>query len=155
MEPVVFGALVFLGILLVFASMLMGQALDPVQARLQQIAVRARNLEELELQRPLSDRTLKPIIQGLSRLVGRFYPANTVKGIALNLKRAGMDQTSTEFFLGVKAFAAIVGSLGGAAIVNAVTLDGTQTLIAIPVGLFIGFKAPDFYLSSKAGKRAG
>jgi len=145
---------VSLGVLMVFYSRWVGSQLDPVQARLQQIAVRARNLEELELQRPLSERTLKPIIQGLSKLVGRFYPANTVKGIALNLKKAGMETTSTEFFLGVKAFAAIVGGLGGAALVNAITQDGTQTLIAIPVGLFIGFKAPDFYLSSKAGGRA-
>jgi tight adherence protein C len=145
---------VTLGVLLIFYSRWVGSQLDPVQARLQQIAVRARNLEELELQRPLSERTLKPIIQGLSKLVGRFYPANTVKGIALNLKKAGMESTSTEFFLGVKAFAAIVGSLGGAALVNAITNDGTQTLIAVPVGLLIGFKAPDFYLSSKAGSRA-
>jgi len=44
MEPVLFAGLVFVGVLLVFASMLMGQALDPVQARLQQIAVRPRKL---------------------------------------------------------------------------------------------------------------
>jgi tight adherence protein C len=38
--------------------------------------------------------------------------------------------------------------------VNAVTLDTTQTIIAVPIGLVVGFKAPDFYLSNKAGKRA-
>ncbi len=146
---------VMAGLVLIFYAQFEGSRLDPVQARLQQIAVRARNLEELELQRPLSERTIKPIIQGLSKLFGRFYPANTVKAIALNLKRAGMESTSTEFFLGVKAFAAIVGALGGAALVNAITTDTTQTLIAIPVGLVVGFKAPDFYLSNKAGKRAG
>jgi tight adherence protein C len=146
---------VSLGVLLIVYSRWSGSQLDPVQARLQQIAVRARNLEELELQRPLSERTVKPIIQILSRLVGRFYPANTAKGVALNLKRAGMESTSTEFFLGVKAFAAIVGGLGGSALVNAITNDGTQTIIAIPIGLFLGFKAPDFYLGNKAGKRAG
>src|SRR6266545_6567286 len=124
MEPVVFGALVFLGILLVFASMLMGQALDPVQARLQQIAVRPRSLEELELQRPLSDRTLKPIIRGLAGVLARFYPANTTKGLTLKLKRAGMETTSTEFFLGVKGFAAIVGAVGASAIMNLMTSDG-------------------------------
>jgi len=102
MEPILFAGLVFVGVILVFASMLMGQALDPVQARLQQIAVRPRTLEELELQRPLVDRTLKPIIQGLSGLVGRFYPANTARSLALKLKRAGMETTSTEFYLGVK-----------------------------------------------------
>jgi hypothetical protein len=81
---------VMLGLVLIFLAQWQGSQLDPVQARLQQIAVRPRNLEELELQKPLSERTLKPIIQGLSKLVGRFYPANTVRGIALNLKRAGM-----------------------------------------------------------------
>ncbi|MEK7285221.1 MAG: type II secretion system F family protein, partial [Chloroflexota bacterium] len=126
----------------------------PVQARLQQIAVKARNLEELELQRPLSERTIKPIIQGLARLLGRFYPANTVRGLAAKLKRAGMESTSTEFFLGVKGFAAILGAVGGSAIGNLVTSDTTRTIIALLAGLVLGFKAPDFYLGSKAGKRA-
>jgi tight adherence protein C len=153
MEPVVFGALVFLGILLVFASMLMGQALDPVQARLQQIAVRPRTLEELELQRPLSDRTLKPIIQGIAGLIGRFYPANTVRGVTIKLKRAGMENTSTEFFLGVKGFAAVVGAIAVSAIVNLLTSDITFTLLGLAGGLFFGFLAPDYYLSSKASSR--
>ena len=154
MEAALFAALMGFAIVLVVASMLVGQQLDPVQARLQQIAVRPRSLEEIELQKPLSERMLKPIIQGLSRLVGRFYPANTVRGLSVALKRAGMETTSTEFFLGVKAFAAIVGAFGGSALVNAITSDTTQTIIAVPVGLFLGFKAPDFYLSNKAGGRA-
>jgi tight adherence protein C len=155
MEAAALAGLMTLAVVLIFASMIVAQSLDPVQARLAQIAVRPRTLEELELQKPLSERTLKPIIQGLSRLVGRFYPANTVRGLAISLKRAGMETTSTEFFLGVKAFAAMVGAIGGAALVNAITLDTTQTLLAIPAGLVLGFKAPDFYLSNKAGKRAG
>jgi len=153
MEPFIFAGLVFFGVLLVFASMMMGQALDPVQARLQQIAVRPRTLEELELQRPLSDRTLKPIIQGISQLIGRFYPANTVKSIALKLKRAGMETTSTEFFLGVKGFAAVVGAIAVSSIVNLMTGDFTFTLLGLAGGVFLGFMAPDFYLSSKAGGR--
>ncbi len=153
MEPILFAGLVFLGVILIFASMLMGQALDPVQARLQQIAVRPRTLEELELQRPLSERTLKPIIRGLSGLVSRFYPANTVKGLALKLKRAGMESTSTEFFLGVKGFAAIVGALGVSSIVNLITSDLTMTVLGLVGGLFLGFMAPDYYLTSKASGR--
>ncbi len=153
MEPILFAALVFVGVLLVFASMMMGQALDPVQARLQQIAVRPRTLEELELQRPLTERTIKPIIQGISRLIGRFYPANTVKGIALKLKRAGMESTSTEFFLGVKGFAAVVGAIGVSSLVNLMTADLMMTLGGLLGGLLLGFMAPDYYLSSKAGGR--
>ena len=53
--PLVVASVVFL----VFASFLIGQQLDPVQARLQQISVRPRTLEELELQRPIAERTEK------------------------------------------------------------------------------------------------
>ena len=49
------------GVFLVFASFLVGRQLDPVQARLQQISVRPRTLEELELQRPMFERTVRPI----------------------------------------------------------------------------------------------
>src|SRR5258708_35016164 len=98
--------LVTVGILIVVLGTQMGSALDPVQARLAQIAVRPRSLEELELQRPLADRTLKPIIRGLAGLMSRFYPANTAKALTLKLKRAGMESTSTEFFLGVEGLTA-------------------------------------------------
>lgn len=140
-------------VILVIASMMMGNQLDPVQARLQQIAVRPRSLEELELQRPLSERTLKPIIQGLAALAGRFYPANTVRGVTLKLKRAGMEHVSTEFFLGVKLFAAIVGAVAGAGLANVIWLELPQTIAGFFAGIVLGFYAPDFYLSSKAGGR--
>jgi tight adherence protein C len=144
---------VFVGVLLVFVSMVMGSQLDPVQARLQQIAVRPRTLEEIELQRPLSERTLKPIIQGLSGLARRFYPANAVQGLSVKLRRAGMETTSTEFFLGVKVFASLVAAVGISAIVNLITGELLQTILGGIGGLVVGFMAPDFYLSSKAGGR--
>jgi tight adherence protein C len=146
--------LISVGIIVMVLGTQMGSALDPVQARLQQIAVRPRSLEELELQRPLADRTIKPIIRGLSGLVGRFYPANTIKSLGVKLKRAGMETTSTEFFLGVKAFAAIVGLVAGAALLNLMTSDVTQTFFGAVGGLVVGFMAPDFYLGNKAGGRA-
>jgi len=145
--------MVTLGIIIAVLGTQMGSGLDPVQARLQQIAVRPRSLEELELQRPLSDRTLKPIIRGLSGLLTRFYPANTMKSLTLKLKRSGMETTSSEFFLGVKGFAAIVGAVAVSAIVNLMTSDGTQTLFGAVGGLVFGFLAPDFYLGNRAGGR--
>src|SRR5438477_64159 len=84
--------LVTIGIIVAILGTQMGSTLDPVQARLQQIAVRPRSLEELELQRPLSDRTLKPIIRGLASVMARFYPANTMKSLPLKLKRAAGEQ---------------------------------------------------------------
>jgi hypothetical protein len=68
-EILILAGVVGFGVFLVFASFLVGQQLDPVQARLQQISVRPRTLEELELQRPIAERTLKPIVSGLAALV--------------------------------------------------------------------------------------
>lgn len=150
---IVLPLLVSVGIIIAVLGTQMGSGLDLVQARLQQIAVRPRSLEELELQRPLSDRTLRPIIRGLSGLLTRFYPANTMKSLTLKLKRAGMETTSAEFFLGVKGFAAIVGTIAVSALVNLMTSDGTQTIAGAIGGLIVGFLAPDFYLGNRAGAR--
>jgi tight adherence protein C len=76
-----------------------------------------------------------------------------MKALPLKLKRAGMEQTSAEFFLGVKAFAAIVGAIAVSAIVNLLTSDPTQTLVGTAGGLIVGFMAPDFYLGNRAGGR--
>ncbi len=127
MEVLVLAVLAGIGVFMVFASFLVGRQLDPVQARLQQISVRPRTLEELELQRPITERTLKPIVSGLAAVVARFYPANTARSLQIRLKRAAMETTSVEFFLGVKAFVGILGA--------------------------IGFLAPDFYLSNRANGR--
>jgi tight adherence protein C len=148
-----FAVVMFLAVLMVVGSLILGQQLDPVQARLQQIAVRPRSLEEIELQRPLSDRTIKPIINSLSRLVGRFYPKNTVRGLALKLKRAGMESTSTEFMLGVKGFAGIVVAVLASSLVNLLTSDVLLTVLAAFGGLVVGFMGPDFVLRSRAGSR--
>jgi tight adherence protein C len=145
--------LVTMGIIIAILGTQMGSTLDPVQARLQQIAVRPRTLEELELQRPLSERTIRPIIQGISRLIGRFYPQNTVRGISVKLRRAGMENTSTEFFLGVKGFAAVVGAIALSSLANLLSSDAVITLAGLLGGIFLGFLAPDFYLTSKASGR--
>src|SRR3989441_6150971 len=151
----IFAAILGFGIFLVFISFIVGQQLDPVQARLQQIAVRPRTLEELELQRPIGERTIKPIVQGLSRLVSRFYPANTARSLQIRLKRAGMETTSVEFFLGVKAFVAIVAAIAASSLLNLLTSDPVYTVGGLFGGLRAGCLAPDLYLNSRAGGRAG
>src|SRR5438477_12417130 len=143
------------GVFLVFASFLVGQQLDPVQARLQQISVRPRTLEELELQRPMFERTVRPIVQGLASLISRFYPANTARSLQLRLKRAAMETTSVEFFLGVKAFVALIAAVGASALLNLMTSDPVFTAGGLFGGLIVGFLIPDFYLNSRAGGRAG
>jgi len=154
-EILILAGVVGFGVFLVFASFLVGQQLDPVQARLQQISVRPRTLEELELQRPIAERTLKPIVQGLAAIISRFYPANTARSLQIRLKRAGMETTSVEFFLGVKAFVAIVAAIAASSLLNLLTSDPVYTVGGLFGGLILGFLAPDLYLNSRAGGRAG
>ena len=155
MEILILAGVVAFGVFLVFASFLVGQQLDPVQARLQQISVRPRTLEELELQRPIAERTLKPIVQGLAAIIARFYPANTARSLQLRLKRAAMETTSVEFFLGVKAFVGIVAAVAASALLNLMTSDPLFTVGGLFGGLILGFLIPDLYLSSRASGRAG
>ena len=145
--------MVGVGIFLVFFSFQIGRQLDPVQARLQQISTRPRTLEELELQRPLGERTIKPIVQGLAAIVSRLYPANTARTLQLRLKRAGMETTSVEFFLGVKGFVAILVAVLASSLLNLLTSDSLFTVGGLLGGVIFGFIAPDFYLNSRASSR--
>ena len=90
MEILILAGVVGFGIFLVFASFLVGQQLDPVQARLAQISVRPRTLEELELQRPITERTLKPIVQGLAA-VSSASTSQHGASPPVRLKRAEME----------------------------------------------------------------
>jgi len=59
-------------ILLIFLGLAGRAPIDPVQARLTQLGtVQARNLEELELQQPFVERTLRPLAGRLSGTVAR------------------------------------------------------------------------------------
>ena len=153
MEVLILALLAGVGVFLVFASMVVGQQLDPVQARLQQISVRPRTLEELELQRPLAERTIKPIVQGLASLISRFYPTNTAKSLQTRLKRAGMETTSVEFFIGVKAFVGLIVGVAVSSLVNVLVGGALFTFGSLIGALIVGFMAPDFYLSSRASSR--
>jgi tight adherence protein C len=150
----VLSAMVTLSILLIVAGYTMSQRLDPVQARLQQIAVKPKSLEELELQRPLSERTIKPLIRALAGLMSKFYPANTARSLELKLKKAGMEDMSSDFFLGVKAFTALIGAVLISLPANLMTSEAAATIMVIPLGLIFGFLMPDFYLGNRAGTRS-
>src|SRR5256712_11965787 len=153
MEVLVLAVLAGIGVFMVFASFLVGRQLDPVQARLQQISVRPRTLEELELQRPITERTLKPIVSGLAAGVARFYPANTAPSLQVRLKRAAMETTSVEFFLGVKAFVGILGAVAGSSLLHLMTSDSLAAVGRLLGGLLLGLLAPDFYPNNRAHDR--
>ena len=70
--PLIVAALAAGAILLIFVGLAGGSSVDPVQARLTQLGtMQAKNLEELELQQPFLERTLRPLMAGLSARMSR------------------------------------------------------------------------------------
>src|SRR6476619_1885244 len=86
--PLAIAALAALGIVLIALGLTGGSSVDPVQARLTQLGtMQAKNLEELELQQPFLERTLRPLAGRLSGTVGRVtsqsFGDRTQKRLAL------------------------------------------------------------------------
>jgi tight adherence protein C len=128
---------------------------DPVQARLTQLgSMQAKSLEELELQLPFFDRTIKPLAARLSGSVARITSSNFTERTEKRLALAGNPgEMRTADWLGIKAIVAVVvagvmfvffGLLGGN-ILSGVALG--------LVGLGIGYIIPEFWLSGKVKKR--
>src|SRR5688572_3160620 len=61
---------------------------DAVQARLSQLVVQPKSLEEMELQQPFFDRVMRPTIQRLSR-AGRRQEGGAIARIDAKLEKAG------------------------------------------------------------------
>src|SRR6478736_9262348 len=101
------------GILLIVLGLAGSTPVDPVQARLTQLGtMQAKNLEELELQAPFIERTLRPLA---ARLSGRFssmasssFTAKTEKSLAL---AGNPGDLRVADWLGIKAVGAIIGAI--------------------------------------------
>src|SRR3954470_23237532 len=100
-------------ILLIFLGLASSPSVDPVQARLTQLGtMQAKNLEEIELQAPLVDRTLRPLMARLSGQMGKVASTSFTQQTEKRLALAGNPNgLRTADWLGVKAVAAIVGGV--------------------------------------------
>ena len=111
--PIVVAGVAAGAILLIFLGLTGRSPVDPVQARLTQLgAMQAKNLEELELQQPFLERTLRPLAP---RSPGRCLAdgQQLVPGEGRETPRAGRQprQPAVADWLGVKAVGAVVGAI--------------------------------------------
>ena len=132
--------------------------MDPVQARLTQLGtMQAKNLEELELQQPFIERTIRPIAQRLSgttsRVASTSFTQTTEKRLALAGNPGGLR---TADWLGIKAVGAIVGAVLFFLIFGVIGVLGLPPilrLVFIPIGLMFGYTLPEFWLGGRVRKR--
>src|SRR3979490_1205730 len=100
-------------ILLIVLGLAGGSPVDPVQARLTQLgAMQAKNLEELELQQPFLERTLRPLDAALSGRVSRMASSSFQEKAEKRLALAGTPgNLRVADWLAVKAIGAVVGAI--------------------------------------------
>src|SRR6185369_3772015 len=156
--PFLIAGVAAIAILLIFVGLAGGSPVDPVQARLTQLGtMQAKNLEELELQQPFVERTLRPLVQrfsgATSRMASSTFTATTEKRLAL---AGNPGDLRVADWLGIKAVGAIVG---GAifflifGVVGVLGLPAILRLVMIPIGLAFGYTIPEFWLGGRVRKR--
>ena len=158
MIPLVVAAVAAGAILLIFVGLTGKSAVDPVQARLTQLgAMQAKNLEELELQQPFIERTLRPLAAALSGRVSRMASSSFQEKAEKRLALAGNPgNLRVADWLGVKAVGAVIGAI--IFILLFVVIGFMKLPIPLNfgmglVGLLLGYTVPEFWLGGRVRKR--
>ena len=160
MDPLAIGvAALAAGAILLIVFGLAGSApVDPVQARLTQLGtMQAKNLEELELQAPFIERTLRPLAARLSGRMSRVASSSFTDRTEKRLALAGNPgELRVADWLGIKAIGAAIGGILFFFLFGVVGILGfpfpVGYLLAI-VGLLFGYTIPEFWLGGRVKKR--
>ncbi len=139
------------GMVLAVVGIASGRQTDPVQARLSQLGtVQVRSLEELELQQPLFERTVRPIAQRLAGVAGRFTSSTQVGRTERRLAMAGNPANmGTSEFLGLKAVVALVVAVIAFVVFGVVDQNPMFGIAMGVLAIGIGFMAPEFWLGRR------
>jgi tight adherence protein C len=156
--PIIIAALAAGGILLIVIALSGGSSVDPVQARLTQLGtMQAKNLEELELQAPFLERTLRPLAAGLSGRMSKVASSSFQEKAEKRLALAGNPgNLRVGDWLGIKAVAAIIGAILFIFLFGVLGVMGLPPVLRIlmgAVGLMFGYTIPEFWLGGRVRKR--
>jgi tight adherence protein C len=128
---------------------------DAVQARLSQLVVQPRSLEEMELDRPFYDRIVRPTIQRLARVGRRRQEGGMIARIDAKLEKAGYPGgLRGADWVGVKLLALIGFAILGLLLGLLLTQQFVAALLFALFGAAIGYIAPEFWLGRKIRARA-
>jgi tight adherence protein C len=150
-----------LGVLMIFVGLARtpsSNTAEMVQQRLTAyggggVGDRPLTLEEVELQRPFSERFLRPAIERLGSIMSRSTPQKARQNLMNRLELAGRPGNLTpEDFAAVRIVAAAVmaalGLLLGLLLANPVYLA-----VSVALGAALGFYLPVLWLKQKVDKR--
>jgi tight adherence protein C len=156
--PIVIAAVAAGAILLIFIGLAGNSPVDPVQARLTQLgSMTAKNLEELELQAPFIERTLRPLAARLSNSVSRVTSTSFSDRTEKRLALAGNPgDLRVADWLGIKAIGAIVGGIIFFllfVVIGLLKFPVPVAFVLTLVGVAFGYTIPEFWLGGRVRKR--
>ena len=148
-------AVAAVSVLLIAVGIAGSRTEDPLKARLNQLGqMTAKDLQELELQQPFFDRTIKPLAGRLSGAVARITSSSFSERTEKRLAMAGNPgDMKVADWLGIKAIVAGVGF--GILFILFGVLSGqiVQGLLLALVGAGIGYIGPEFWLGRRVKAR--
>jgi tight adherence protein C len=155
MPALLVGLLVAGGILLLILGLGASNPVDPVQARLTQLgSLQARNLEELELQQPFAERTIRPLVTRLSRMGSRMGSASSTQNAEKRLALAGNPgELRVTDWMGVKILCGLGLSIIMLLLLTVVARNITFGLLVGVLALVMGYMLPEFWLGNKIKAR--
>ncbi len=150
----VIGGIAALAVLLLTYGLAGRPSGNVVQQRLEQLVVQPKSLEELELQQPLADRVLRPIVQRLSRIASRGDSGGLIARADAKLEKAGYPGgLRGADWMGVKILSTLV--LGVVVGLLMLALGRVQLALLFGIaGAGLGYMAPEFWLGGRAKKRS-
>ena len=157
MSPLVLALIAGLGVLMIFVGLARSPSTNTAQMVQQRLSVyggeKPVTLEEMELQRPFSERFMRPAIERLGSLLSRSTPQKARQDMMNRLDLAGRPGNLTpEDFAAVRIVAAAVmaavGLLVGLLLANTVYLA-----VSIVLGAILGYFLPVLWLKQKVDAR--
>jgi tight adherence protein C len=154
MSPeILIAAMAAVAVLLIVFGVAARPSEDAVQARLSQLVVQPKSLEEMEMQLPFYERVMRPAVQRLAKL-GRRQEGGMVARIDSKLQRAGYPGgLRGADWVGVKLLCLIAFAVVGL-LLGLLMGGGVVILLFALVGAMIGYIAPEFWLGKKVGARS-
>jgi tight adherence protein C len=153
--PMIVAVMAAVAVLLITVGLSTSTAQDPMRTRLNQLGqMTARDLQELELQQPFFDRTLRPLagrLSGaLSRMTSTSFTETSKKRLAIAGNPGDLDVAD---WLGMKAIVAVV--IGGLffIFIGLLGQNAVGGLLMGAAGLGIGYILPEFWLGSRGRAR--
>jgi tight adherence protein C len=154
--PLLVAGAAALAILFIAIGLAGQSSVDPVQARLTQLgSMQAKNLEELELQAPFFERTIRPLAGRLSGTASRFTSTSFTSKTEKNLALAGNPgDLRVPEWLGMKVIFAVIFAI--VFFLAAMFLLNTGIAIAVGgilLGAVFGYLIPEFWLGRRVRAR--